>query len=71
MFDKVRLFANPTDEEYAMAPCPGCGQGKVLDADQYFGRVSTHCADIEKDGKVLVKGCGWHQTVDWSKNATE
>jgi len=65
---KLSLFANPTPEEYAMAPCPGCGQERILDQDQFFARVSTHCADITReDGTVLVQGCGFHETVNWSQ----
>ena len=64
---KVRKFGNPTTESYAMADCPGCGQGRALDEDQYFGRVSTRCADVMVEGKVAVKGCGFHQTLDWYK----
>jgi len=49
---------------------PRVWQRRVLDEDQYFGRVSTHCADVlsKVDGRVLEKGCGWHKTVNWSQD---
>lgn len=35
--------------------CPQCGTWGYLDDDQFHGRVSTQCA------------CGFHETVNWSK----
>ena len=62
----LRLIGNPTKERWASLDCPGCGQRRTLDEDQYFGRVSTHCDDVKEEDKVLVKGCGYHKTVNWS-----
>jgi hypothetical protein len=61
------VFSNPTPDTYARAECPSCRSIKILDEDQYFGRVSTLCGDIVDEGEVLATGCGWHKTIDWSK----
>ena len=36
--------------------CPGCGVRGDLDDDQFHGTISVQCPD-----------CGWHETVDFSK----
>ncbi len=38
--------------------CPKCGEVCYLDGDQFYGRVSTFHD---------VPGCGYHETVDFSK----
>lgn len=52
---EAKILTNATDQEYATIDCPGCKALKVMDREQYEGKVSIQCA------------CGFHKTIDFRR----
>lgn len=80
MSDRLKRVVRDGQEVWKLR-CPGCDQWADLDDDQFHGRVSVdhsiaftttgdEQAELREMGtgeRPIERGCGYHETHDWSK----